>query len=71
MELLEHEQVELLSAVVFTYFFVEHLARSVLDSAIVVGELELPIYVSYLTVLVTGFLTYDFWRKVLNEYEVV
>lgn len=71
MELLEHEQAELLSAVVFTCLFVEHLARSVLDSAVVVGEFELPIYVSYIAVLVTGFLTYDFWRKVLNEYEVL
>lgn len=71
MELLDHHQVELLSAVIFTLAFVAHLARSLMQWGLQLGPYEVPIYVSYVVVVVVGFLTYDFWRKVLNEYDVL
>lgn len=71
MELLDHHQVELLSAVVFTLAFGLHLARAAMQWSLQIGPHEVPMYVSYMVIVVVGFLTYDFWRKVLNEYEVV
>lgn len=71
MELLDHHQVELLSAVVFTLAFGLHLARAVMQWSLQLGPYEIPIYVSYAVIVVVGFLAYDFWRKVLNEYNLL
>ena len=70
MELLDH-QVELLSALVFTLAFGLHLARSIMQWSLQLGPYEVPIYVSYAVVVIVGFLTYDFWRKVLKEYDIL
>lgn len=71
MELLEHEQVEALSAVVFTLGFAGQLARVVMGWSMQLGPYDVPMYMSYIAIVVAGYLTYEFWRKVFNNYDVL
>lgn len=71
MELLEHKQVEALSAVIFTIVFAGHALRAVMGWSLQSGPYSVPMYVSWIAVLVAGLLAYSFWSKVLDEYEVI
>ncbi len=71
MELLEHEQVEVLSAVIFTIVFAGHALRAVMGWSLQSGPHNIPMSVSWIAVVVAGVLAYSFWRKVLNEYGII
>jgi len=71
MNFLDQEDVEALSAIVFTIVFVEHSARSITGSNAFIGGQEISIFISYLAVILTGFLAFDFWRKVLEERGII
>lgn len=62
-----HEHAEVLAAVIFTIALALHALRSAMQWSLQLGPHAIPIWVSWLAVIVAGYLTYRFWHKILAE----
>ncbi len=61
-----HEHAEILTAVVVTAAAFLHLLRNLSGWILQVGPYTVPQWISWIAVIVAGYLAYHFWRKILG-----
>ncbi len=59
-----HEHVEVLTAVIVTLATLIHAVRSVMQWSLQLGPYTVPQWVSWLLVLIAGYVSVHFWRKI-------
>ncbi len=60
-----HENAEVLTAVIFTLVSLTHLVRAASGWDMQVGPYPVPMWLSWLAVVLIGYLAIHFWRKIL------
>lgn len=71
MTLFKHNLVDVLALAMFTFVFLAQLVRVAMGWSMQIGPYPVPVFVSYVAILMAGFLTYAFIGKVLSEQGVI